>query len=212
VNKACDEGRIPCRVVLSGFLDPGALSRIRYLRQSIPSVARLFLFRHQKLMVRADKDMLPWMDSLYQEMVFRRPQPNPALEPESNAVVIPDTMSARLAVAMQNFVGAFYVYLFIGLAWAGLVAFGLLLVVHRRWRVGDPLITILLLLGTTIAMRLVFFAFLQATWWMSGFERYLVPVMALATCFFILLIYQAIAAWRTQAASAGPGSPAETET
>jgi hypothetical protein len=198
INQACDEGRIPCRVVLSGFLDPGALSRLRYLRQSVPRIARLFLYRHQKLMVRADQDMLPWMDSLYQEMVFRQPQPEPALHPESNAVVIPDTISARIAVATQNFIGAYYVYLFIGLAWAGLVAFGLLLVFHRRWRLGDPLITMLLLLGTTIAVRLVFLAFLEATWcwWMSGYERYLVPVMALTTGFLILLVYEAIAVWR----------------
>ena len=29
INRACDEGRIPSRLVVSGFLDPGALSRIR---------------------------------------------------------------------------------------------------------------------------------------------------------------------------------------
>lgn len=199
INDACDEGRIPCRVVVSGFLDPGALSRVRYLRQSIPSISRLFLFRHQKLMVRSDTDMLPWMESLYQEMVFRRPQPEVAVHPESNSVVIPNTISARLAVTVQNFIGAFYVYLFIGLAWAGLIALGLLLVFHRRWRLGEPVIAILLLLGTTIAVRLVFFAFLEATWWMSGYERYLVPVMAPSTCFFILLIYEAIALCRNGA-------------
>jgi hypothetical protein len=200
INQACDEGRIPCRVVLSGFLDPGALSRIRYLRQSIPSVARLFLFRHEKLMVRADKDLRPWMDSLYQEMVFRHPQPEPELHPESNAVVIPDTISARLAVKVQNFIGANYVYVFVGLAWMGLAGLVLLLAFHRRWRFGDPVITVLLLLGTTIAVRFVFFAFLEATWWMTGFERYLVPVMGLTTGFFILLIYKATVVYRNRPA------------
>jgi hypothetical protein len=200
INQACDEGRTPCRVVLSGFLDPGALSRIRYLRQSIPSIARMFLFRHQKLMVRADKDLRPWMDSLYQEMVFRQPQPEPELHPEANAVVISDTISSRLAVRVQNFIGANYVYLFIGLAWMGLAGFVLLLAFHRRWRFGDPVVTILLLLGTTISVRFVFFAFLEATWWMTGFERYLVPVMGLTVCFFILLIYKATAVYRNRPA------------
>ena len=196
INQACDERRIPSRLVLSGFLDPGAVSRIRYLRQTIPSIASLFLFRHHKLMVRGDTNMVPWMDSLYQEMVFRQPQPQPALHPETNAVVIPDTISAHLAVAVQNFIGANYVYLFIGLAWAALAAFGLLLVFWRRWRFSDPMITVLLLLGTTIAARLVFFSFLEATWWMAGYERYLVPVMGLTTCFFILIVYKAIALCR----------------
>jgi hypothetical protein len=189
INRACDEGRIPSRFVLSGFLDPGALARISYLPRSIAEIAKLFLFRHQKAMVRADTNLVPWMDSLYQEMVFRQPQPR---IDESNGVVIPNTISARLAVATQNFIGAYYVYLFIALAWAGLAAFLSLIFFFRRWRISDPLITILLLLGTTIAVRLVFFSFLNATWWMGGYERYLFPVMPLTTCFFILLICEAL--------------------
>src|SRR5205085_4691061 len=43
INLACDEGRIPCRLVVSGFLDPGALSRFRYLPRSILNIAKLFL-------------------------------------------------------------------------------------------------------------------------------------------------------------------------
>jgi hypothetical protein len=57
-------------------------------------------------------------------------------------------------------------------------------------------ITTLVLLGTTIIARIVFFGFLQATWWMDGYERYVFPVMPLATCFFVLLVYEAAAVWR----------------
>ena len=193
INQACDDGRIPSRLVISGFLDPGAVARIRYLPGSILRIAKLFLFQHQKVMVRADTNFVPWMDSLYQEMVFRAPQPR---IDESNAVVIPNTVSARLAVATQNLVGAYYVYLFIALAWAALAAFLVLIFFFRRWRVCDPLITTLILLGTTIAVRLVFFSFLDATWWMGGYERYLFPVMPLTSCFFVLLIREAIVAGR----------------
>ncbi len=198
INQACAEGRIPNRFVLSGFLDPGAVSRIRYLRASIPRIAKLFLFRHQKVMVRADTNLVPWMSDLYQEMVFRRPQPR---IDDSNSIVIPDTISATLAVSVQNFIGAYYVYLFIGLAWAGLAAFLLLLGLVRRWHVGDPLITVLVFLGATIATRLVFFSFLDATWWMAGYERYLFPVMPLSTGFFVLLIFQAFTVWRKPSSS-----------
>ncbi|HZE13386.1 MAG TPA: hypothetical protein VE086_06500 [Chthoniobacterales bacterium] len=198
INQACDEGRIPSRLVVSGFLDPGAVARIRYLRGGIPRIASLFLFRHHKVMVRADTDLLPWMDSLYQEMVFRAPQPR--IDEESNKVVIPNTISARLAVAVQNFIGAYHFYLVIGLAWLAFAAFALLIFFHRRWRFSDPLITILFLLGTTIAVRLVFFAFLDATWWPGGYERYLVPVMPLTNCFFVLLIYEAITLCRNRSA------------
>ncbi|HSP46128.1 MAG TPA: hypothetical protein VLO30_09060 [Chthoniobacterales bacterium] len=188
INQACDEGRIPTRLVVSSFLDPGALSRIRYLPRSIGKIAKLFLFRHQKVMVRADTTLVPWMSQLYQEMVFRQPQ---VRIDESNAVMIPNTISARLAVAVQNFIGAYYVYLFIGLGWAGLAAFLLLIWFHRRWRGSDPLIATLLLLGAAIITRVVFFSFLDATWWMGGYERYVFPVMPLSTCFFILLINEA---------------------
>ena len=156
-------------------------------------LAKLFLFRHQKVMVRADTDLLPWMSELYHEMVFRQPQPK---IDDSNVVVIPDTISARCAVSVQNFIGAEYIYLFIGLAWTGLAAFLVLLCLVRRWRASNPLIVVLVLLGTTIATRLVFFSFLDATWWKDGYERYLFPVMPLSTAFFILLIYQAFAVWR----------------
>jgi hypothetical protein len=191
INQACDEGRIPGRVVVSSFLDPGAVARIRYVPRSIGRIAKLFLFRHQKVMVRADTNLVPWMSELYQEMVFRQPQVE-----GSNTVAIPNTISAQLAVAVQNFVGAYYVYLFIGLAWAALAAFLFLIVFVRRLRASDPLIATLVLLGATIVMRVVFFAFLDATWWMAGYERYLVPVMPLSTCFFILLIYEAFVVWR----------------
>jgi hypothetical protein len=193
INQACDEKRIHRRRVISGFLDPGAVARIGYLPEGIVEIAKLFLFRHQKRDVRADTNLFPWMASLYEEMVFRQPQPT---IDNSNTVVVPNTVSAKLAVAVQNFIGAKYVYLFIGLAWAGLAAFVVLLCSFRRWRIAQPRIAVLLLLAATIVTRLVFFSFLQATWWMAGYERYLFPIMPLAACFFVLLIYEAAAVWR----------------
>jgi hypothetical protein len=194
INQACAEGRIPSRFVISSFLDPGAVARLRYVPGSVPHIAKLFLFRHQKVMVRADTNLEPWMSELYTEIVFRQPQPK---IDESNTIVIPNTISARLAVAAQNFIGAYYVYLFIVLGWAALAAFVCMLWFFRRWRFADPLVTTLVLLGTTIAVRILFFSFLDATWWPGGYERYLVPVMALTSCFFVLLIYKAIALCRS---------------
>ncbi|MEN3368984.1 MAG: hypothetical protein V7609_1127 [Verrucomicrobiota bacterium] len=202
INRACDEGRIPSRFVFSSFLDPGAVSRIRYLPRSIPRIAKLFLIRHEKLMVRDDTNTVPWMRSLYEEMVLRRPQNIDG----SNTVIIPDNASARWAVAVQNYVGANYVYLFIGLAWAALAALLLIVCRFRRIRLSDPLVATLVLLGTAIASRLIFFSFLDATWWMAGYERYVFPIMPLTSCFFILLIYQGIAIWRNRSDYLSPVS------
>ena len=41
-------------------------------------------------------------------------------------------------------------------------------------------------------MRVLLFTFLDATWWIGGYERYLFPVAPLYSCFLILLIHQAI--------------------
>jgi hypothetical protein len=72
----------------------------------------------------------------------------------------------------------------------------LLLWLFRHWRIRDPLIATLILLGTTITTRIVFFSFLSATWWRDGYERYLVPVMPLTSVFFVLMIYQTVVVWR----------------
>jgi hypothetical protein len=99
---------------------------------------------------------------------------------------------------VQNFIGAYYVYLFIALAWAGLAAFAVAIFHVRRWRRTDVLIAALILVGGTIVIRIFFFSFLDATWWMGGYERYLFPVMPLASCFLVLLIYEAIALCRNR--------------
>jgi hypothetical protein len=196
INQACDEGRVPSRFVLSSFLDPGAVSRIRYVPRSILKNAKLFLFQHQKLMVRGDTNLVPWMTELYEEMVFRQPQPQPFYYPESNTVIIPDSIWAKSAIAVQNFIGAYYVYLFIGLASVALAAFVFLIWCFRRWRFSDPIVTALLLLAAAIITRLLFFSFLDATWWPDGYERYLVPVMPLTSVFFMSMIYEGLVIWR----------------
>jgi hypothetical protein len=42
INQAADEGRIPSRFVLSGFLDPGAVSRVRYVETRFRSSRNCF--------------------------------------------------------------------------------------------------------------------------------------------------------------------------
>ena len=87
-----------------------------------------------------------------------------------------------------------------GLATAGLAA-----ALTIAWRVrqlpaGNPLNAVLVLLGAAIFLRVIFFTFLDATWWIGGYDRYLFPVLPLTSCFFILLIYQAFALGRRAAA------------
>ena len=66
----------------------------------------------------------------------------------------------------------------------------------RQLRASDLLNATLILLGVTIFLRVLLFTFLDATWWVGGYERYLFPVLPLYSCFLILLIYQSLALWR----------------
>ena len=66
----------------------------------------------------------------------------------------------------------------------------------RQLRASDSVNATLILLAATIFLRVLLFTFLDATWWVGGYERYLFPVLPLYSCFLILLIYQSLALWR----------------
>ena len=183
INRACDEGRIPSRFVLSSLLDPGAIASIRYLPQSFPRIAALFLLRYHTVEGRDDDILSEPQRTLYDEMTNRDLARNRAGSL---------TISARL----EDFIGNYHRFLVVALSVAGFVA--LLMIAWRfRWlQASDSLNAALVLLGATIFMRVLLFTFLDATWWIGGYERYLFPVTPLYSCFLILLIYQSIALWR----------------
>ena len=192
INRACDEGRVPSRLVLSSFLDPDALTFIEYLPKSWGKMAAYFFMARPRISIHEDTNLVPWMRALYHEMTGRRLVP---LEIRGRGRVGP---VARLSAKMEDFVGRNYRFLLAGLVVAGLAAALILLPYFRQLRLTEPLNAVLLFLAAVILLRVTFFAFLDATWWMAGYDRYLVPVMPLTSCFFILLIYRAIAVWRNR--------------
>ena len=180
IDRACDEGRIPCRFVLSSLLDPGALTHIREMPQSFSRIAALFLLQYHTMEGRDDDILTESQRALYDEMTNRRPAPSPV-------------GTSGVSAALENFIGRCHRFLVIGLAIAGFVAALTIAWRFRQLRVSDPINAALILLGATIVLRVFFFTFLDATWWIGGYDRYLFPVLPLTSCFFILLIYQAFA-------------------
>jgi hypothetical protein len=176
INRACDEGLVPTRFVLSTFLDPGALANICYLPQSFPRIAGLFLQQYETIADRDDAILTPSQRALYDEMTGRRAHP---------------TRSKRKSEALENFIGRYHGSFVIGMSIAGCAAL-LIIVWHgRRLRLGGNLNSVLVLLAASILLRVTLFTYLDATWWIGGYERYLFPVMPLYSCFLVLLIYQA---------------------
>ena len=190
INRACDEGRIPCRFVLTSFLDPGTLAQLGYLPQSFGGMAALFLRPHHKITGGDDAILTAPQSALYDEMTGRRPRSAQATTPETQ------TFSASLSVILENFIGNSYRFLVAGLALGGLVGVLVLVRYFRRFRLSESLNAALTLLAVTIFLRVTFFAFLNTNWWMFDYERYVFPVIPLTSCFLILLIYQAFVTWR----------------
>jgi hypothetical protein len=175
INRACDEGRIPSRVVVSSLLDPGALANLRHMPQSFPRIAALFLLQYHTLEGRDDAILTESQRALYDEMTGRGPSP-----------------TLGISAGLENVIGSYHRFLVVGLSIAGLAAALTIAWRFRQLRASDPLNAALILLGAAIFMRVLLFTFLDATWWIGGYERYLFPVLPLYSCFLILLIHQAI--------------------
>src|SRR5688572_9212357 len=173
INRALDEGRAPSRVVISSFLDPDAPKFLKYLPESWGKMIEYFFLSRPRTSVHEDTNTVPWMRVLYDEMTGRRVIP---LEIRGRGRVGP---VARLSAKMEDFIGRNYRLLLGGLGVAGLMAALILLPYFRQLRLTERQNAVLLVLGATIVLRITFFAFLDATWWMSGYDRYLVPVMPL---------------------------------
>jgi hypothetical protein len=188
INRACAEGRVPSRLVLTSFLDPEAFEYLGYFPESLIRTSALFIRPHQKVTVREDPILTAPQRALYDEMTGRRP--NYAQEPA------PVNFSAAFSITLENFIGNAYRFLVVALALAGTIAALVLAWSFRRLRLADPLNAALVLIGATILIRVIFFAFFDAICWTDDYERYLFPAMPLTSCFFILLIYQAVAIWR----------------
>lgn len=183
INRACDEGRIPSRAVVSSLLDPGALANLHHLPQSFPRIAALFLLQYHTMEGRDDAILTESQRALYDEMTGRGRAPNPG-------------GTLGVSAALENFIGSYHRFLVVGLSIAGLAAAMTIAWRFRQLRASDPLNAALILLGAAIFMRVLLFTFLDATWWIGGYERYLFPVLPLYSCFLILHIHQAIALWR----------------
>lgn len=182
INRACDEGRVPHRFVLSTFLDPGALANIGYLPQEFPRIAGLFLQQYETIADCDDAILTASDRALYDEMTGRRDAPN---------------RPKRRSEALENFIGRYHRIFVASLSL--LSSAGLLIIAWhwRKLRLRDSLNLVLVLLVAAILFRVTLFSYLEATWWMTGYGRYVFPVMPLASCFFVLLIYQAFVVWRT---------------
>jgi hypothetical protein len=187
INRACDEGRVPTRFVLSTLLDPGALASTRYLPESFPRMAGLFLGQYKTIADHDDPNLTASQRALYDTMTGRRVRPE---------------RPKRKSETVENFIGLYHRNFVIGLSITGCGALLFLAWHWRRLGLRDSLNAVLVLLAASILLRVTLFSYLDATWWIGGYERYLFPVMPLYSCFLVLLISQAAMVWRKRTVAA----------
>ena len=76
INQACAEGRLPCRLVLSSFVDPAAAVGLPYVPQSFRKITTLFVRAYGKMWLREDSNLRQDHRDLYLEMTgLHRPSP-----------------------------------------------------------------------------------------------------------------------------------------
>jgi hypothetical protein len=192
INRALDEGRAPSRYVVSSFVDPDALQFVGYLPESWGKMVEYFFMPRPRISVHEDTNLTPPQRALYDEMTGRRLVP---LEIRGRGRVGP---VARLSAKIEDYIARNHCYLLAVLAVTGLGAALILVPYFRQLHLSEAQNAMLLLLAAAIFVRVTFFAFLDATWWMAGYDRYLIPIMPLTSCFFVLLIYRALAIWRSR--------------
>ena len=172
IDAACDDGRLPARFVLGGFLDPlGQSEGWSKLPQSALRVGGRIFARWSLEPVPDDEILTTAEASLYDEMTRRRSAP--ARENKGSAV------------ALQNFIGRYHFVLVIVLH---LGAFGAILLLRRPGLLSPGYTGALLLLGCAVFSRLLLFAWLDATAFDSTQDRFLFPVLPLWMAFLVVTI------------------------
>ena len=174
INGACDDGRLPTRFVLDGFLDPlaqsGGLTR---LPASLTRVGGRIFARWPRSAVSDDEILTPAEVSLYDEMTLRR-----------SVGALPST---GLAVSLENFIGRYHFVALILLHLLAIAALGSLAITRRAGQSGK-FGSAIVLLGSAVFLRVVLLAWLDATAFDARGDRFLFPVLPLWTTVLVLTV------------------------
>jgi hypothetical protein len=179
IDSACDDGRLPTRFVVDGFLDPlaqsGGLSR---LPNSIVRVGARFFTRWPISSVGDDEILTPAEASLYDEMTLRRSAGVP--------------QRTGLAVSLENLIGRYHFVAVILLHLLAVVALASFAIVRRRAGGSAGYWAAIFLLGSAVFLRVVLLAWLDATAFDATGDRFLFPVLPLWTVVLVLTVGHAV--------------------
>jgi hypothetical protein len=190
INAACDDGRLPSRVLWASFIGPNLLPNAHRLPRSLGDMLGVFVLRYEMAPLQDDEILLPEERAIYDEITHRRPVA--ALGPAS----------APVATAIKNAIGSGHRFLVMALFASAAIALATLVTRARvELSVSDPLLGALLLMGFAIVSRVGLFTIIDATSWPVAYERFLFPVMPMASVFLLTLSVHAFGLLRRRSAA-----------
>lgn len=175
INAACDDGRLPTRFVLDGFLDPFAQSG--GLRRFPASAARVAarVFARWPVKPLHDDDLLTKEETqLYNQTTLRRPS---GVESRPGA-----------ALSVERFIGRYHwaaMVLLHALAAGALVC---LLLSKERMKEHRGTTCAIVLLAGAVFLRAALLAWLDATAYDATQDRFLFPILPLWSVALVLVI------------------------
>ncbi len=175
INAACDDGRLPTRFVLGGFLDPFVQSGgLRRLPASAGRVAARVFAQWPVAPLRDDAILTKDETQLYNQMTLRRA---PGME-----------LGHSTAVFVERLIGRYHWVAMVLLHMFAAGAFVCLLVSRERVKEHPGIICAIVLLAGAVFLRAVLLAWLDATAFDATQDRFLFPILPLWSVVLVLMI------------------------
>ena len=175
INQACDEGRLPTRFVLDGFLDPFTQSGAQFrLPASVRRVAARVFARWTIGPISDDAILTKEETLLYDQMTLRRWS---GAEPRRGASVVVERMIGRYHWVTMVLLHAFAV---------GALIY--LLTSKMRPKAHRGVTCAIVLLASAVFLRAALLAWLDATAFDATQDRFLFPILPLWSVVLVLII------------------------
>lgn len=175
IGTACNNGRLPTRFVLDGFLDPFTQSGgLRRLPGSLARVAARVFARWSIGPIRDDASLTKAEISLYDQMTLRR-----------SAGVGPRTGAA---VAAEKWIGHYHFFFMLVLHLLATGALISLWLSRPRSAKRTGLVGAIALLAAAVLLRAALLAWLDATAFDATQDRFLAPILPLWSVLLVLVL------------------------
>jgi hypothetical protein len=175
IARACDNGVLPTRFVIGGFLDPLAQTGgLGAIPSSVRQLGARF-FARWRIKAIPDHEVLTRKEAHFYDEMTRR----------GSAGVLPRSGPAFF---LERFIGRYHSVVLVGLhllAAAGVTA---ALLFRRREKVNPSYTSAIALLASAVFVRFALLVWMNATAWDASGDRFMFPILPLWTAVVVLAV------------------------